>query len=60
MCMVEMTGVEPVSESISTGFSPSEAFVLLFHFSHRPKAGFTISYPVIPLRYRKLSQGFPV
>ncbi len=28
--MVEMMGIEPMSESIFTGFSPSAAFVLMF------------------------------
>jgi len=59
MFMVEVTGIEPVSESIFTGFSPSAAFVLLFRFLQRPKAGFGVGYPVIPLRCRAFPQGFP-
>jgi len=32
-------GIEPTSESISMGISPSAAFVLMFRFRYRPKAG---------------------
>ena len=34
--MVEMMGVEPMSESISTGFSPSAAYALLIRVTTRP------------------------
>ena len=47
--MVEAMGIEPMSESIFTGVSPSAAFVLKFRLKHRPKAGYIISYPVSPL-----------
>ena len=46
--MVEAMGIEPMSESIFTGVSPSAAFVLKFRLKHRPKAGYIISYPVSP------------
>ena len=59
-CLVEMMGIEPMSESISSGISPSAAFVLKFRFIRRPKAGSEISYPVSPLRCRDFPQGFPV
>ena len=58
--LVEMEGVEPSSESISTGVSPSAAFVLKFRIHERPKAGYHFSYPVVPIRYRELPHGFPV
>ena len=58
--MVEMEGVEPSSESISTGVSPSAAFVLEFRIHERPKAGYHFSYPVVPIRYREIPHGFPV
>ena len=47
--MVEMMGIEPMSESISPGLSPSEAFVLGLRLNMRPKAGSWIGYPVSPL-----------
>ena len=43
-------GIEPMSESISNGISPSAAFVLKFRIIGRPKAGCQVSYPVSPLR----------
>jgi len=46
--LVEMMGVEPMSESIFTGISPGAAFVLKFRFRQRPKAGFALGYPVVP------------
>jgi len=47
--MVEMAGVEPASESISNGLSPSAASDLLIRLGSRPKAGCCLSYPVSPL-----------
>ena len=47
--MVEVVGVEPTSESISTGLSPSAVNVLLFRFFQRPLTGYGIGYLVIPL-----------
>ena len=58
--LVEMVGVEPTSESISTGLSPSAVNDLEFRLFQRPLTGYGISYPVVPLRYRELPQGFPV
>ena len=46
--LVEMTGIEPVSESIFTGISPSAAHDLLFRLFCRPWADCRISYPVGP------------
>lgn len=46
--MVEAMGIEPMSESIFTGVSPSAAFVLKFRVRQRPKAGYAVSYPVSP------------
>jgi len=57
--MVEVMGIEPMSESIFTGTSPSAAFVLKIRFLQRPKAGFEVGYPVSPLRCRAFPQGFP-
>ena len=57
--MVEMRGIEPLSESISTGLSPSAASVLVFRFSVRPEAGSRIGYPVSPLRCREVHARFP-
>jgi len=37
--LVEMMGIEPMSESIFTGLSPSAAFALKFRVIKRPKAG---------------------
>ena len=58
--LVKVMGIEPMSESISSGISPSAAFVLKFRVIRRPKAGSEISYPVSPLRCRAFPQGFPV
>ena len=60
MSMVEMVGVEPTSESISAGISPSAVNVLEFRFFGRPLTDFRSGYPVSPLQYRELMQGFPV
>ena len=57
--MVEVRGIEPLSESISTGLSPSAASVLKFRLSVLPGAGSQISYPVIPLRCREVHARFP-
>ena len=57
--MVEMMGIEPMSESASSGVSPSAAIVLKFRFAGRPIAGFRLGYPVGPLCYQELTQGFP-
>ena len=46
--MVEAMGIEPMSESIFTGVSPSAAFVLKFRLKHRPKAGYIMVYPLVP------------
>ena len=58
--LVEMARVELASESISTKLSPSAAGDFLFRYSNRPSAGCQNSYLVSPLRYRELSQSFPV
>ena len=47
--LVEVVGVEPTSESISTGLSPSAVNVLLFRLFQRPLTGYGISYLVGPL-----------
>ena len=47
--MVEMVGVEPTSESISTGLSPSAVNDLKFRLFRRPLTGCEIGYPVGPL-----------
>ena len=47
--LVEMTGIEPVSESISSGLSPSAAIDLKFRVCCRPIAGCSFGYPVVPL-----------
>ena len=60
MSMVEMVGVEPTSESISAGISPSAVNVLEFRFFGRPLTDFRSGYPVSPLQYRELPQSFPV
>ena len=60
MSMVEMVGVEPTSESISAGISPSAVNVFEFRFFGRPLTDFRSGYPVSPLRYRELPQSFPV
>lgn len=52
-------GIEPMSESVSAGLSPSAAFDLRVRFTQRPKAGYVISYPVSPLCGRENAQGFP-
>ena len=58
--MVEMTGIEPVSESISDGLSPSASSVLRFRLWKRPESGFSISYPVVPSCCRAFTWSFPV
>ena len=60
LSMVEMVGVEPTSESISAGISPSAVNVLKFRFSGRPLTGCRSGYPVSPLKYREIPQSFPV
>ena len=57
--MVEMAGIEPASESISTGLSPSAASVLRFRLRQCPEAGSALSYPVSPLRCREVHARFP-
>ena len=47
--MVEMVGVEPTSESISKGLSPSAVNVLEFRLDQRPLTGYGLGYPVSPL-----------
>ena len=47
--MVEVAGIEPASESISSGLSPSAASDLLIRLGNRPEAGYCLSYPVSPL-----------
>ena len=58
--MVEVVGVEPTSESISTGLSPSAVNDLEFRLFQRPLTGYEISYLVSPLWYREIPQSFPV
>lgn len=53
--LVEMMGIEPMSESIFTGISPSAAYDLLFRLITRPQAGWRIRYPVSPSSYRELT-----
>ena len=57
--MVEAMGIEPMSESIFTGVSPSAAFVLKFRLGQRPKAGYALCYPVSPSCCRAFTRGFP-
>ena len=47
--MVEVVGVEPTSESISTGLSPSAVNVLLFRPFQRPLTSYGLGYLVTPL-----------
>ena len=56
--MVEMTGIEPVSESISSGLSPSAAIGLEFRVCCRPIAGCGFGYPVIPSCCQDFTWGF--
>ena len=60
LLVVEMVGVEPTSESISAGISPSAVNDLKFRFSGRPLTGCRSGYPVSPLKYREIPQSFPV
>ena len=60
LLVVEMVGVEPTSESISAGISPSAVNDLKFRFSGRPLTGCRSGYPVSPLKYREILQSFPV
>ena len=57
--LVEMAGIEPASESISSGLSPSAASDLKFRLGKRPEAGYCLSYPVIPLCCREVHIRFP-
>ena len=57
--MVEVMGIEPMSESVSSGLSPSAASDLLIRLGARPEAGWRLSYPVGPLYGRDHAQGFP-
>ena len=56
--VVEMTGIEPVSESISSGLSPSAAIGLEFRVCCRPIAGCGFGYPVIPSCCQDFTWGF--
>ena len=60
LLVVEVVGVEPTSESISAGISPSAVNDLKFRFSGRPLTGCRSGYPVSPLKYREIPQRFPV
>jgi len=60
LLVVEVVGVEPTSESISAGISPSAVNDLKFRFSGRPLTGCRSGYPVSPLKYREIPQSFPV
>lgn len=46
--LVEMMGVEPMSESISTGISPSAVNDLVFRIGGRPLTGCRVRYLVVP------------
>ena len=46
--MVEVMGVEPMSESISTGISPSAVNDLVFRIGGRPLTGCRLRYLVVP------------
>ena len=46
--LVEMMGVEPMSESISTGISPSAVNDLVFRVGGRPLTGCRLRYLVVP------------
>ena len=58
--MVEVARIELASESISAELSPSAVNDLKFRFGRRPLTDSSLSYPVVPLRYRALAQSFPV
>ena len=46
--MVEVAGLEPASESISTGFSPSAASVLRFALTPARKQADVSAIPLVP------------
>ena len=57
--VVEMMGIEPMSESISDRISPSAASVLKLRLRRRPEAGFLVGYPVSPSCCRAFTWSFP-
>ena len=59
LILVEMARIELASKSISGKLSPSTAVIQISHVT-RLIGGLATNYPVSPLRYREITQGFPV